>query len=131
MTGLDIDKLAIRKVRPASLTGTRAVHDDLVGGGDLSEMPSLRAGLLARLSLLGSALLAVRDRRLCKSLCGRWPRGVAGVATDALLQIGETRLELGDALRLLAHHLAKRSVLLERLFVGGLGLLGMLRHVEK
>jgi len=64
LTDLDVDELTVGKICTAAHTDARTVHDDLVGLGDLGEVPSLRARLLSRLAIRATALGAVLDGRV-------------------------------------------------------------------
>ena len=131
LPGLDADELAVVEIRATAHTAPGAVHNDLVGIVDLDEVCSPCSGLLAGLALRRPALLAVRDRRLSKPLCRWGHRGVARVATDASLEIGEPGFELGDTRLLLGDQPRERGVLLEQLFAGGRLLPGRLRRADE
>jgi hypothetical protein len=95
LPGLDPDHHCTGQLGAAPLAAVRHMPDHLVGLGDLGQMGTGRAGLLARgaaaLGLLGTALPGPRG--LSKAIRGRRLGGVGGVLAQAALQLRHPGLQ--------------------------------------
>jgi ABC-2 type transport system ATP-binding protein len=102
LPGLDPDHHCTGQLGAAPLAAVRHVPNHLVGLGDLGQMGTGRAGLLARgaaaLGLLGTALPGPRG--LSKAIRGRRLGGVGGVLAQAALQLCHPGLQRGNRLSL-------------------------------
>ncbi len=104
---------------PVIMTGT--VHRLLeLAVLHLSQVLSLGTGLLARAALGRSTFCPAGSGWLLQSFFRRRHRRVARIATETLLEIGETGFKLGNACRLLLGQQLKRSDLILQLLVGDL-----------
>ena len=97
LADLIVDHLGIAQLRPAVRARRRRMDKHLVGVGHLREVLALRAGLLCLAACLCPALLAVSGGGLSEPFGRGRHRGVARVAPEALLEIRQPSLELGDA----------------------------------
>jgi hypothetical protein len=118
LSGLDGDHRGIIEPGPARVTRLGHVGDQQAGIGHLGEVLAGSAGLLALLPRRSATLGPGGSERLREQLCRGGHRGVPGIATGALLHVGDPALQLGNLRRLCSHE--RGQLLIGRDLEGGI-----------
>jgi hypothetical protein len=88
-----VDHLGTGKITTTATTRVRCMDDHCVWIGHLGQVLAGGSGLLPLLALGSPTFGPGRRRRLGEPFGRRWHRRVAGVATDALFEVSQFRLE--------------------------------------